>query len=115
MLGRGATRREATEASIGNTWYFFASAMNLAFISLTLAGYLAARSVVWLKSSFRLYSSSTWLFSGSGLAGPKASHGARFTLVLRNQPSSYSAHWPIISEYCVLCRCGALAFFASKV
>ncbi|OQB99531.1 MAG: hypothetical protein BWX79_03108 [Alphaproteobacteria bacterium ADurb.Bin100] len=58
MFGRGATMRAATDASIGNTWYFFASAMNFAFISLTFCGYFAARSCVWLKSLFRLNSSS---------------------------------------------------------
>ncbi len=55
------------------------------------------------------------MFSGSGFAAPKASHGARLTLVLSSQPSWYSAHWPIISKYCVLWRDGTLAFFASKV
>ena len=107
--------RAATDASSGKTWYFLASAMNLPLSSLTFCGYFAATFSLWLKSLFRLKSSSTWLFSGSVLAGPKASHGARLTFVLRNQPSSYSAHWPIISKYWVLCRDGALAFFASKV
>ena len=87
MFGRGATMRAATDASIGKTWCFFASAMNTCFSSLTFCGFFAAMSVVWLKSAFRLKSSSTWLLSGFGLAGPKACHGARFTLVLRNQPS----------------------------
>ena len=115
MLGRGATMRAATDASIGNTWCFLASATNFCFSSLTFCGLRAATSVVWLKSELRLKSSSTWLSSGFGLAGPKASHGARFTLVERNQPSSYSAHWPIISKYCVLCRDGAFALAASNV
>src|SRR5450631_1842608 len=115
MFGRGAITRAATDASIGNTWYFLASAMNISFISLTFCGFWVATFSDWLKSLFRLKSSRTWLFSGSGLAGPKASHGARLTLVLRNQPSLYKAHWPIISKYCVVCRVGTLAFFASKV
>ena len=54
MFGRGATMRAATDASIGKTWYFFASAMNICFSSLTFCGFLAARSLVWLKSVFRL-------------------------------------------------------------
>ena len=56
MFGRGATMRAATDASIGKTWYFLASAMNISFISLTLSGFFAARSSVWLKSWFRLKS-----------------------------------------------------------
>ncbi len=44
-------------------------------------------SSVWLKSLLRSYSWNTWLFSGSGFAAPKASQGARFTLVLSSQPS----------------------------
>lgn len=47
------------------------------------------------------------MLSGSGLAGPKAHQGARFTLVLSNQPSLYSVHWPNISTYWVRCREGA--------
>src|SRR4029453_19399379 len=112
MFGRGAMTRAATDASIGKTLYFLASAMNICFISLTFSGYLAATFSLWLKSLLRLKSSSTWLLSGSVLAGPKASQGARLTFVLRNQPSWYSAHWPIISKYWVLCRDGILAFFA---
>ena len=54
MFGRGATMRAATEASIGNTWNFCASATNFALSSLTFSGCFAARSVVWLKSSLRL-------------------------------------------------------------
>ena len=54
MFGRGATMRAATEASIGKTWYFFASSMNICFISFTLSGYLSARFWDWLKSLFRL-------------------------------------------------------------
>ena len=46
--------RDATEASNGSTWYFFASATKACFISLTFCGFFAARSVVWLKSVFRL-------------------------------------------------------------
>src|SRR3974390_422906 len=37
------------------------------------------------------------------------------TLVLAIQPSWYIAWSPIISKYCVVCRDGAFAFFASKV
>ena len=70
MFGRGAMMRAATDASSGKTWYFFASAMNISFSSLTFCGCLAARSSVWLKSVVRLKSCSTWLFSGSGLAAP---------------------------------------------
>ena len=87
MFGRGATMRAATEASIGNTWYFLASAMNISLISLTFCGFFSAMSLAWLKSLFRSYSWNTWLFSGSGFAAPNASHGARFTLVLSSQPS----------------------------
>ena len=87
MFGRGATMRAATEASIGKTWYFLASAMNISRISLTFCGFFAAMSVTWLNSLLRSYSWNTWLFSGSGLAAPNACHGARFTLVLSIQPS----------------------------
>ena len=44
-----------------------------------------------------------------------ASHGARLGLVLNSQPSSYIAHWPIISKYWRLCRVAAVALAASKV
>ena len=37
--------REATDASIGNTWYFFASSMNIALSSLTLSGCWSAMSL----------------------------------------------------------------------
>ena len=37
MFGRGwPHRRDVTEASIGKTWYFFASSMNIAFSLLDL-------------------------------------------------------------------------------
>ena len=45
--------RAATEASSGNTWYFFASLMKTSLSSFTFCGFLAARSVVWLKSRLR--------------------------------------------------------------
>ena len=54
MFGRGATMRAATDASSGKTWYFFASATNICFSSLTFCGFFAAMSWVWLKSLFRL-------------------------------------------------------------
>ena len=53
MFGRGATMRAATEASSGKTWYFLASAMNVAFISSTFCGFFAAMSSDWVKSVFR--------------------------------------------------------------
>ena len=53
MFGRGATMRAATDASSGNTWYFFASATNILRISATLFGYFAAMSSAWLKSLLR--------------------------------------------------------------
>src|SRR5262249_16718251 len=97
------------------TWYFFASATNFVRMAFTFSGYFDAMSSVWLKSLFRLYSWKTCFLSGSGFAGPKACHGARLTLVLSIQPSSYNAHCPIISKYWVLWREGTFAFFASKV
>jgi len=53
MFGRGATTRAATEASSGKTWYFFASATNILFISCTFCGFFAAMSSDWVKSLFR--------------------------------------------------------------
>ena len=53
-LGRGVTRRGRTELSSGKTWYFAASVRNSACISLSLSGFLAARSLFCEKSSARL-------------------------------------------------------------
>src|SRR5271157_5132371 len=57
MLGRGVRACVTMVASSGSTWYFLASCMNSACSSFSFSGYLAARSVAWDQSSFRLYSS----------------------------------------------------------
>ena len=50
MLGRGTTRRVATVASSGSTWYFFASFQKISWSSFTFFGFDLARSFVCVQS-----------------------------------------------------------------
>ena len=71
MLGRGATRRVATEASNGSTWYLRASCAKSSFISFSFLGMLG-RHVVGLRpvlASGRRVPTCT-LLKGSWLTGP---------------------------------------------
>ena len=85
MLGRGVISRATTESSSGKTWYFFASCMKSACISLSLAGFFAARSSACDQSLRRSYSSHGYVRTSRGLAS--VTHGGRNTFVPAHQPS----------------------------
>src|SRR5215471_9757694 len=84
-LGRGVTRRVATVASSGRTWYLAASSQNRGTSSVSFSGYLAATLSNCVQSFVRSYSS-YGKPAGSWLTAPASSQGVLFSLVIALQP-----------------------------